>query len=116
MSYNNTKNFTEHGGEETVIGGTLKINGTLVVDENATVTGLSADPLTPATDEALGGVIVGDGLSIDGNGVLSVENPLTAAENQADSEAEDVATLVDDFNALLAKLIAAGLMEEPAGD
>ena len=35
---------------------------------------------------------------------------LPAAENQADSTAADVAGLVTDFNALLAKLKAAGLM------
>ena len=32
------------------------------------------------------------------------------AENQADSEAEDLATLVTDFNTLLASLKAAGIM------
>ncbi|WP_040197184.1 head fiber protein [Candidatus Soleaferrea massiliensis] len=36
---------------------------------------------------------------------------LPVAENQADSTASDVAGLVADFNALLAKLKAAGLME-----
>lgn len=35
---------------------------------------------------------------------------LPAAENQADSTATDVAGLVTDFNALLAKLKAVGLM------
>lgn len=35
---------------------------------------------------------------------------LPAAENQADSTATDVAGLVTDFNVLLAKLKAAGLM------
>lgn len=68
MSYN-TKNYTEQGGEKTVIGGVLEIK------EGASVTGLSV------------------------------------AENQADSIATDVAGLVTDFNALLAKLKAAGLME-----
>lgn len=67
MDYN-AKNYTEQGGEKTVIGGTLEIlNG-------ASVTGL----------------------------------PI--AENQADSTATDTAGLVTDFNALLAKLKAAGLM------
>ena len=42
MSYN-TKNYTEQGGEKTVIGGTLEIK------EGASVTGLSADPLLMAT-------------------------------------------------------------------
>ncbi|OPJ65182.1 head fiber protein [Clostridium oryzae] len=68
MSYN-TKNYTEQGGEKTVIGGVLEIK------EGASVTGL----------------------------------PI--AENQADSIATDVAGLVADFNSLLAKLKAAGLME-----
>lgn len=36
---------------------------------------------------------------------------LPIAENQADSTATDVAGLVTDFNALLVKLKAAGLME-----
>ena len=67
MSYN-TKNYTEQGGEKTVIGGTLEIK------QEASVTGL----------------------------------PI--AENQADSTATDVAGLAADFNALLAKLKAAGLM------
>lgn len=66
MSYN-TKNYTEQGGEKTVIGGTLEIKA------GATVTGL-------------------------------------AAVYQADSTAEDLPTLLADFNALLAKLRAAGLM------
>jgi hypothetical protein len=68
MSYN-TKNYTEQGGEKTVIGGVLEIK------EGASVTGLPV------------------------------------AENQADSTASDVAGLVTDFNSLLAKLKAAGLME-----
>lgn len=67
MSYN-VKNYTEQGGEKTVIGGTLEIK------EGASVTGLPA------------------------------------AENQAASTATDATGLVTDFNALLAKLKAAGLM------
>ena len=67
MSYN-TKNFTEQGGEKTVIGGTLEIK------EGAVVTGL------PILD------------------------------NQAASAAATVEDLVTDFNALLTKLKAAGLM------
>ena len=67
MSYN-TKNFTEQGGEKTVIGGTLEIK------EGAVVTGL------PILD------------------------------NQAASTAATVEDLVTDFNTLLTKLKAAGLM------
>jgi hypothetical protein len=67
MSYN-TKNYTEQGGEKTVIGGTLEIK------EGAVVTGL------PILD------------------------------NQAASTAATIEDLVTDFNALLTKLKAAGLM------
>jgi len=67
MSYN-TKNFTEQGGEKTVIGGTLEIK------DGAVVTGL------PILD------------------------------SQAASTAATVEDLVTDFNALLTKLKAAGLM------
>ena len=71
MSYN-TKNYTEQGGEKTVIGGTLEIK------EGASVTGLPS--------------------------------AFTPAANQAASSAVDVAGLLTDFNALLAKLKTAGLM------
>ena len=67
MSYN-TKNYTEQGGEKTVIGGILEIK------DGALVTGL------PVLD------------------------------NQAASTAATVEDLVMDFNALLTKLKAAGLM------
>ena len=72
----NTKNYTEQGGERTVIGGAL------VFEEGATIDGFPG------------------------------------AANQADSTATTVATLKDDFNALLTKLKAAGLMtaDAPAGD
>ena len=72
----NTKNYTEQGGERTVIGGAL------VFEDGATIEGFPG------------------------------------AANQADSTATTVATLKDDFNALLAKLKAAGLMtaDASAGD
>ena len=51
----------------------------------------------------IGGVLeIKEGASVTGLPVL---------ENQEDSTATDVAGLVTDFNALLAKLKAAGLME-----
>ncbi|CUL88490.1 conserved hypothetical protein [Listeria monocytogenes] len=71
MDYN-TKNYTEQGGDKTVIGGTLEIK------EGATVTGLPSS--------------------------------FIPAENQAASTAEDITSLAADFNALLLKLKAAGLM------
>jgi hypothetical protein len=66
----NVKNYTEQGGDKTVIGGALEIK------EGASVTGLS----------------------------------FPVATNQANSTASTIAGLVTDFNALLAKLKAAGLM------
>jgi len=72
MGYN-TKNYTEQGGEKTVIGGELAV-----------------------TEEG----------KITINGV-----ELKSAALQTNSAAVDVADLVSDFNALLAKLKAAGLME-----
>ena len=72
MGYN-TKNYTEQGGEKTVIGGEL------AVTEDGKITF---------------------------NGAV-----LRPAAGQANSTAVDVADLVSDFNALLAKLKAAGLME-----
>jgi hypothetical protein len=68
----NVKNYTEQGGEKTVIGGEL-----LVTSE---------------------GKLTFDGVEVKPS-VL-----------QADSTAADVPALVADFNALLAKLKAAGLM------
>ena len=121
MSYN-TKNYPDQAGEKTVIGGTLEIK------EEASVTGLSANPLLVATEETLGGVKAaaadeGDTVEIkigeDGklyaptyptDATESVSGLVKMAANQADSIAEDTATLVTDFNALLAKLKAAGLM------
>ena len=68
MSYN-PKNYTEQGGEKTVIGGILEVSGTI---QNGTGARLIA--------------------------------------NQVASTATDVAGLKTDFNALLTKLKAAGLM------
>ena len=52
-----------------------------------------------------GKLIIEDGGSIEG---------LPAAENQADSEASTIAALKEDFNGLLDKLKAAGLMAADA--
>lgn len=113
----NALNYMEQGGEKLVIGGTLEIK------EGATVTGLGADPLQPATADTLGGVKVGTGLSID-DGVLSADEIDTAtteaaglvlqAANVAASEAEDVAGCVTSINAILTALKAAGIMAADA--
>ena len=68
----NVKNYTEQGGEKTVIGGTLEI--------------------------------------MEGGQVVGLPSALTPAAFQADSTTTTIAGLVVDFNALLAKLKAAGFM------
>ena len=68
----NVKNYTEQGGERTVIGGELDISA-------------------------------GGKLKIGGS-------ELSIIPYQANSTATETADLVSDFNALLAKLRAAGLM------
>ena len=107
MSGYNTKNYTEQNGEVTHIGGKL------VFDEGSSVEnfpgGGEGYTLPPATASKLGGVKVGAGLSVTNDGTLSADG-ITPAANQADSTASTVADLKTDFNALLAKLKAAGLM------
>jgi len=115
MSYN-TKNYTEQGGEKTVIGGTLEIK------EGAVVTGLPEGAqytLPAATAGALGGVVaagkeVTDTVEVkigQDNKLYAPEYPaIPVANNQAASTAADVAGLVADFNTLLGKLKASGLM------
>ena len=79
-----TKNYFDHGGNELVIGGKLTFL------EGATVEG-------------------GEGLFDS-----ETESAITPAAYQADSTASSNAALKDDFNALLAKLRASGLMETSA--
>ena len=76
----NTKNYTKQGAEKTVISGTLEI--------------------------AEGGTLeVKEGATVTG-----IEGIAAIVENQEDSTAEDVETLIADFNALLTKLKTAGIM------
>ena len=112
----NVKNYTEQGGEKTVIGGTLEIK------EGASVTGLPSSSLTAATEINLGGVKAGAKTETDtvpakigSDGFLYVPSypdvpEIPVVQNQGASTAEDYAGLLLDFNALLAKLKTAGLM------
>ena len=95
-----TKNYSDDEGNTLVIGGKLK------VEAGAEVEGLTGLDSFPAASASTAGVVkVGAGLAIT-DGVLSV----TPAASQADLEATEVADVVTAFNALLAKLKAAGLM------
>ena len=113
MSYN-AKNYTEQGGEKTVIGGEIEIlpGATIKADEGATVEGFGggSEYVLPVADQdTLGGVKAGTSgpVRIDSDGVVY----LTTAGFQSESEATDVEGLVSDFNALLAKLKNCGLMD-----
>ena len=60
--------------------------------------------------------VVGGTLEIATDGELTMDGkPLTRAVNQADSMAATIADLKTDFNALLAKLQTAGLMDQGNG-
>ncbi len=57
-------------------------------------------------------LVIGGTLEIlEGASVTGLPSSFTPAANQTNSEATTIAALKDDFNALLAKLKAAGLME-----
>ena len=127
---NSVKNYAAPGGGEWVLGGKL------TVLEGAVVTGLTATA-APASAEALGGVkaetkAVTDTVEakIGEDAKLYVPGypesyvlPEAAAEsfggvklaaNQLDSTASTIAALNIEFNALLAKLKAAGIMAPDA--
>ena len=83
----NCKNYMTDGGD------TLVIGGALVIENSAMVIGL---PLEVATTDTTG--------------------VMYQAGNQSISTATDVATLVNDLNALLVKLKIAGIMaKDPPG-
>ena len=94
----NCKNYTAHGGNETVIGGKLTfLPGAEVegLDDLLDIPSESTPYTLPAAaTDALGGVKL--------------------AANQADSTATTVAGIKDDFNTLLAKLKTAGVMAADA--
>ena len=123
MSDYNVKNYTEQGGEKTVIGGTLEIK------EGASVTGLPSAAVAVATEEVLGGVLAAVKAETDTLEAKIGEDhklyvppyTLPAAEaaalggvllaaNQAASTATELSGLVTEFNTLLAALKAAGIM------
>jgi len=98
MGYN-TLNYTEQGGEKTVIGGTLEIA------TGASVTGITTATLvnnltSTDTDKAL--------TAAQGKALKDASDSKVAANQAASTEA--TSPTVAEFNALLAKLKAAGLM------
>ncbi len=126
----NTRNYAAHGGGEWIIGGKLTFL------EGATVEGLTATT-APASAEALGGIkataktetdTVEAKIGEDAKlyvptypedyvlpaAVADAIGGVKLAANQADSAASTIAGLNIEFNALLAKLKAAGIMAPDA--
>ena len=107
-----TKNYFAHGGNELVIGGKLTFLDGAEVENFPGEGGGGSYTLPTASADTLGGIKVGNGLTIT-NGVLSA-NGVTPAAYQADSTASSYTQLKEDFNALLAALRTAGLLEATA--
>jgi len=126
MSEYSGKNYRKPGGDEWVVGGKLTI------EAGATVTGIAATAAA-ASAAALGGVKAaekGSGDTVEAkigsdkklyvptypqaytlpDATASARGGVMMAAAQADSAATDVAGLLADFNALLAKLRTAGLV------
>lgn len=115
------KNYIDPITGVLVIDGEIKVNGKMTVGEDATLTGMTPEALNAAGAD-LGGVkaaaaAAGDTVECKINGatkklMVPAYPVVPVAANQADSTATEVAGLVVDFNALLAKLKAAGLMTD----
>ena len=108
----NTKNYFAHGGNELVIGGKMTFLDGAEVENFPGGEGGGSYTLPTASADTLGGIKVGSGLSIT-DGVLSADG-VTPAAYQADSTASSYTQLKEDFNALLAALRTAGLLEATA--
>lgn len=107
MSYN-TKNYTEQGGEKTVIGGTLEVK------DGATVTGITG-VTTAATATVLGGIKAatkgaGDTVEVKIDGTSSKLYVPTYPKSTKVALAAGEAPTKAEFDALITALIAAGLM------
>lgn len=116
MSYN-TKNYTEQGGEKTVIGGEIEILGTLTIDDGATVAGVVTAVVNNLTTTATGSALDAaqgkalktliDAKYTAANATEAVAGLVKQAANVPEA---DGALTADDFNALLDALITAGIM------
>ena len=102
-------------------GGLLIDNSTIVVDATTKAIKVASGTtiVAPATDATLGGVIPdGDIITVDVDGNITVPDASTTvkgvvlqSEAQADSVATTASEVVTDFNALLAKLRTAGILD-----
>lgn len=116
MSYN-TKNYTEQGGEKTVIGGVLEFGPEAEVKNFPGGGGGGGYELPTASDSVKGGIKVGDGVYMVGETLhlfvarVGMVGGVQAAADPGDSEATDIEGLVADYNKLLAALRTAGIIK-----
>lgn len=120
MSYN-TKNYTEQGGEKTVIGGEVEILGTLTIDDGATVAGVVTAAVvnnltTTASGKALDarqGKALNDKITaltpVNALDSESTAAPLAAAQGKALKDLVDAK-----YTAANATEAAAGLVKQSA--
>ena len=108
------KNYNTDGGDTTVIGGKL------IIEEGAEVEGLGTGggDIPVASQSQLGGVMIGDGLSVTDSGTLSVAPASTTVAGgmkkmpyMADFTDSNFTGFEAHFNQLLAALRTAGIME-----
>ncbi|WP_411503474.1 head fiber protein [Brevibacillus centrosporus] len=100
-----TKNYITDNGDRNVIGGILEIVGEGQILKNGVPIEFGGGP----TDIADGTVTLAK-LGADTSKALNGKLTAKKAAAQADSTATDIEGLVTDFNHLLAKLRAAGIM------
>lgn len=121
MSYN-TLNYTEQGGEKTVIGGEVEILGTLTIDDGATVAGvvtaavvnnLTTTTTGKALDAAQGKALKAlvDAKYTAANATDAVAGLVKQAANAPEAAADN--PTAEEFKALLDALIDAGIMAAP---
>ena len=113
------KNYSTDDGNTWVVGGKL------VIEEGAEVEGLNSDDsddsdtIPIASDSVLGGVKIGNGLSVTSDGILSIAPASTTMVGgmkklpyMADFEDTSLASFESRFNQFLTALREAGIMEE----
>ena len=113
------KNYSTDDGNTWVVGGKL------VIEEGAKVEGLNSDDsddsdtIPIASDSVLGGVKVGNGLSVTSDGILSIAPASTTVVGGVkklpyteDFEDVNFSGFESHFNQFLAALREAGIMEE----
>ncbi|GED69397.1 hypothetical protein BRE01_30990 [Brevibacillus reuszeri] len=110
-----TKNYVTDNGNRTVIGGVLEIagGGQIVKDGVPIELGGNASDITDSsitTSKLADGAITLAKFGADATKSLNGKLTAKKAAAQADSTATGVEGLVADFNELLAKLRAAGIM------